>query len=48
MLYTHSYASWVWNRLASFRLKLGGLKPMLGDIVYKSDKVSFHVTIFNK
>lgn len=34
VFYVHAYCSRVWNEAASFRLKMLGLKPVLGDLVW--------------
>jgi len=35
MMYVHSWQSWCWNRLVSWRLKHLGLGPVPGDLVAK-------------
>ncbi|XP_022296061.2 pseudouridylate synthase 7 homolog [Crassostrea virginica] len=37
MLYIHGYQSYIWNCVVSRRLKEFGLKPVVGDLVYKGD-----------
>ena len=35
MMYCHGYQSYIWNKLASYRISSHGLVPILGDLVYK-------------
>lgn len=37
-LYPHAYQSFVWNKLASLRMKKFGKKLAIGDIVAKDKK----------
>ncbi len=32
-MYVHSYASLVWNKMVSWRLREYGMKPVIGDLV---------------
>ena len=34
LLYVHAFQSYLWNHMATFRVKKFGLKPVVGDIVY--------------
>ena len=35
MMYCHGYQSYIWNKMASFRVSKYGLVPIPGDLVYK-------------
>lgn len=36
-MYVHSYQSYVWNQLVSFRFHEYGLVPVPGDLVFESE-----------
>ena len=35
LMYVHSYQSFVWNKVASWRIQELGLTPVVGDLVWK-------------
>ncbi|XP_062611558.1 pseudouridylate synthase 7 homolog [Saccostrea cucullata] len=37
MLYLHGYQSYIWNHIASRRLKEFGMLPIVGDLVFRGD-----------
>jgi tRNA pseudouridine13 synthase len=39
-LYLHSYQSYMWNQLATFRIKEYGPNPIVGDLVYLNPEVA--------
>ena len=43
-LYLHSYQSFVWNRVASMRLKKYGLNVVVGDLVKVHNKFVFGIS----
>jgi tRNA pseudouridine13 synthase len=42
LMYIHAYQSYIWNMVASERVKLHGLKPIIGDLVYDKTKIGKH------
>ena len=34
-MYVHGYQSYIWNKMASYRVKNHGLVPIIGDLVHK-------------
>lgn len=43
-LYIHSFQSYLWNRVASFRVEKLGMQPVVGDVVYvDKDQQDFFV-----
>ena len=37
LMYVHSWQSYVWNTVVSWRLQTYGVSPIVGDIVWKSN-----------
>ena len=44
-LYVHSYQSFIWNKMASWRAREHGLSPILGDLVSKDVKTSASASV---
>eukprot|EP01130_Rhizamoeba_saxonica_P015165 TRINITY_DN6754_c0_g1_i1.p1 TRINITY_DN6754_c0_g1~~TRINITY_DN6754_c0_g1_i1.p1 ORF type:complete len:623 (-),score=163.22 TRINITY_DN6754_c0_g1_i1:1308-3149(-) len=44
LMYAHSVQSWFWNRMVTKHLELGGINPLVGDLVKNSEGEMTHIT----
>ncbi|XP_064399578.1 pseudouridylate synthase 7 homolog [Halichondria panicea] len=42
LIYVHSWQSYIWNKIVSWRLQTHGLTPIPGDLVYREAATSSH------